>query len=147
MPRIYTPTSTHTQPRARYDNRWQLIGFKTPAVSNEVPFVCVYVCVFVLRHIQVFLRVRNLSDSARDLVVMFTEDPGDGRQRRGGNSGGGRRRLSLERSTVRGMRSKSDSGGGGGGGADGFGSDTDSDDAEPGVARDISPSVSVATPS
>ncbi|CAM9426867.1 unnamed protein product [Pylaiella littoralis] len=96
-----------------------------------------------LNHVfEVFLRVRNLSDSARDLVVMFTEDPGDGRQRRGGNSGGGRRRLSLERSTVRGMRSKSDSGGGGGGGADGFGSDTDSDDAEPVVARDISPSGS-----
>lgn len=90
-------------------------------------------------HRQVFLRVRNLSDSARDLVIMFTEDPSGG-CRRGGGGGGGRQQLSLEGSAVRtGGRGRSS--GGGGGGAASVGSDSGVDD-EGGAVKDISPLVS-----
>lgn len=83
---------------------------------------------------QVILRVRNLSDSARDLVIMFTEDPSGG-FRRGG--GGGRQELSLEGSAVRtGGRGRSS-----GGGAASIGSDFGVDD-DGGAVKDISPSVS-----
>ncbi|CAM9498807.1 unnamed protein product [Ectocarpus sp. 4 AP-2014] len=80
------------------------------------------------RVFEVSLQVRNLSDSARDLVVMFTEDPAQGSRRRRGSE---HQNLSL------------DGGGGGGGGDSGQfdGSDSDDDD-DGGAVKDISPSAS-----
>lgn len=67
------------------------------------------------------LRVRNLSDGVRDLVVMFTEDPADTAQ------------LSLE-----GVRFESPGSGGGGK----MWGDTDADGEDGGAARGVSPPVS-----
>lgn len=84
------------------------------------------------------LRVRNLSDSARDLVVMFTEDP-TGRSGSGagcsGGAGGGQHQLSLERSAVRSGGHRR------GAAAASVGSDSDGDE-DGGAIKDISPAVS-----
>ncbi|CAM9406841.1 unnamed protein product [Ectocarpus sp. 13 AM-2016] len=80
------------------------------------------------RVFEVSLQVRNLSDSARDLVVMFTEDPAQGSRRRRGSE---HQILSLD----------GGGGGGGGGSTPVDGSDSDGDD-DGGAVKDISPSTS-----
>ncbi|CAM9490665.1 unnamed protein product [Ectocarpus sp. 12 AP-2014] len=86
------------------------------------------------RVFEVSLQVRNLSDSARDLVVMFTEDPALGSRRRRGSE---HQTLSLDGGGGGGGAG----GGGGGGSAPVDGSDSDGDD-DGGPVKDISPSTS-----